>query len=296
MKDSSNEKLVDRLARSQIFRDYERAFGETTGLPLNLTSSEHWGLAHRGRKHENPFCAMMASCNKACSACLETQRKSSEEKSDKARTVTCFAGLCESSIPLRVGDNAIGVLQTGEIMLDAPTPKKFARVASQLCEWGYKDDMKKVEEAYFQTRVLTRKQYDSMVRLLSIFGQHLATLSNQIAVQSEHCEPPSITRAREYITEHQEEELWLDRVAKAVNMSGYYFCKMFKKSTGLNFVEYLARIRIEKAKNLLLNRNERVSEVAFEVGFQSITNFNRTFKKLVGRSPSEYREALPTAA
>jgi AraC-like DNA-binding protein len=73
-------------------------------------------------------------------------------------------------------------------------------------------------------------------------------------------------------------------------MSSYYFCKTFKKVTGLNFTNYLARLRIEKAKELLLNPNARVSEIVFEVGFRSITHFNRIFKRHVGKSPTEYRE------
>jgi AraC-like DNA-binding protein len=67
---------------------------------------------------------------------------------------------------------------------------------------------------------------------------------------------------------------------------------MFKKATGLNFTDYVSRIRVEKAKNLLLNRNLRVSEIAYEVGFQSLTHFNRVFKKVMGQSPTEYRGRL----
>ena len=66
--------------------------------------------------------------------------------------------------------------------------------------------------------------------------------------------------------------------------------------TGINFTNYLSRLRIEKAKNLLLNPNLRVSEIAFEVGFQSLTHFNRVFKKVLGLSPTDYREQLPIAA
>jgi AraC-like DNA-binding protein len=53
---------------------------------------------------------------------------------------------------------------------------------------------------------------------------------------------------------------------------------------------------VEEAKKLLLNRNRRVSEVAYEVGFQSLTHFNRVFRNVVGESPTEYRAALPNAA
>jgi AraC-like DNA-binding protein len=76
-------------------------------------------------------------------------------------------------------------------------------------------------------------------------------------------------------------------------MSMFYFCKLFKRATGLNFTEYLSNVRIEKAKNLLMNRNLRVSEIAYEVGFQSLTHFNRVFKGSVRQSPSEYRDQLP---
>lgn len=81
-------------------------------------------------------------------------------------------------------------------------------------------------------------------------------------------------------------------MAKAVNTSTFYFCKLFKKETGLNFTEYLSRVRIEKAKNLLLNPNLRISEVAFDVGFQSLTHFNRIFRRIAGESPTQYREKL----
>jgi len=70
---------------------------------------------------------------------------------------------------------------------------------------------------------------------------------------------------------------------------------MFKKITGINFTDYLSRVRIEKAKNLLLNRNLRISEIAYEVGFQSLTHFNRVFKKITGQSPTEYRGQLANA-
>jgi AraC-like DNA-binding protein len=78
-----------------------------------------------------------------------------------------------------------------------------------------------------------------------------------------------------------------------VNTSTFYFCKLFKKATGLNFTEYVSRVRLEKAKNLLLNPNARVSEIAYSVGFQSLTHFNRVFRKFEGQSPTAYRDRLP---
>jgi AraC-like DNA-binding protein len=165
----------------------------------------------------------------------------------------------KTAVPVRLGDRLIGFLQTGQEDLEAN---------------------------------VSDKQHGSVVKLLSIFAQHLSLLSNQVVVQQKNFEPPVITRAKEYIHEHHAEELSLGQVAKAVNTSTFYFCKMFKKVTGINFTDYVSRVRIERSKNLLLNPNLRVSEIAFEVGFQSLTHFNRVFKRILGQSPTEYREQL----
>ena len=293
MNSNSQNRLIRMLADSQIYKDYERAFGETTGLPLNLSPVEHWQLAHHGRRHENPFCAIMAQYNKSCAACLRAQQQTCDPAACEPRSVMCFAGLYETSVPLRVGENLIGFLKTGEVMLNRPTERRFARAARQLADWGLKADLKSLREAYFQTRTVSKKEYASIVRLLGIFAQHLSLVANQLLIQQGNSESPAIARARQFIAEHQAEELSLGRVAQAANMSSYYFCKMFKKATGVNFTNYLSRVRVEKAKSLLLNPNARVSEVAFDIGFTSITNFNRTFNQLAGQSPSDYREALP---
>ena len=153
-------------------------------------------------------------------------------------------------------------------------------------------DAEELRQAYFSTRVIARKQYDSMVRLMAVFAQHLGTLSNQVMVQEAAAELPSIARARAFIAEHKADEISLTDVARAVNMSGFYFCKVFKKATGLTFTDYLARMRIETVKGMLLNPHVRVSEAAYACGFQSLSQFNRVFRRIAGEAPTAYRERL----
>jgi YesN/AraC family two-component response regulator len=143
---------------------------------------------------------------------------------------------------------------------------------------------------------LSSRQHDSIVKLLTIFAEHLSMVSNQIVLQEQNAEPPVIVRAKQFIAEHQTEELSLDQVAKSVHTSKFYFCKMFKKATGINFTDYLSRVRTERAKSLLLNQNLRISEIAYEVGFQSLTHFNRVFKRILGQSPTDYRSRLTGAS
>lgn len=284
--------LVAQLKRSRIFRDYEQAFRETTGLPLSLRPIEAFDLPHQGDPKESPFCALMAQTNKSCAACLQLQRRVEEEAQLQAKTLRCFAGLCDSAVPVRVGENLVAFLQTGQVFMEKPGRDEFSRATKQLLQFGVEADLKRLEEAYFQSRVISKKQYDSIVRLLTIFAQHLSALSNQLMVEGEAVGMPGIEKARVLINTRHADQLSLGEVARAVNMSAFYFCKSFKKVTGLTFTSYLARVRVEKVKNLLLDPNRRVSEAAYECGFQSLSQFNRVFRRIAGESPSEYRERL----
>jgi transcriptional regulator GlxA family with amidase domain len=65
---------------------------------------------------------------------------------------------------------------------------------------------------------------------------------------------------------------------------------MFKKATGLTFTEYVCRVRVEKVKTLLLNPHLRISEIAYDTGFQSLTHFNRVFREITGEAPTVFRD------
>ena len=101
-----------------------------------------------------------------------------------------------------------------------------------------------------------------------------------------------VSKARRYIEEHKAEKVSLSAVAAAVGASVFHFCKVFHKSTGLTFTDFLARVRAETARAQLLNPNRRISEIAYDVGFQSLTQFNRTFRRIYGQSPSQFRAQI----
>ncbi len=289
---NGNRALISALVNSRIYREYEQAFTSLTGLPVALQPVETWQLPHHGKRNENPFCALITQKSRACAACLQVQERLCEKAAHEPRTVTCPVGLCDTAVPVRLSDKLIGFLQTGQLFRRKPGSPQFAKAAKLAAEWGIEADRHAMEKAYFAGKVVSPAEHDSTVKLLSIFAQHLAIVSNQVLIQQENAEVPVIKKAKEYIREHQAEKISLGNVARAVNMSAFYFCKMFKKTTGINFTDYLTRVRIERARNLLLNPNLRISEIGFEVGFQSLTHFNRVFKKIAGQSPTDYRAQL----
>jgi AraC-like DNA-binding protein/ligand-binding sensor protein len=285
-----NKTLIEVLAESTLYQEYESAYSEMTGLPVALRPVESWQLPFHGKRFENPFCALVTQKSGACTASLQAQQQLSETATRGPQSVTSPTGICDFAVPVRLGERLIGFLTTGQVFCKKPTEAQFSHVRKLVAGWGVESDEATLRRTYFGTRVLTERQHQSALKLLSIFAEHLSLLGNQLVVQSQHSEPPLITKAKQYIADHQGEELSLEQVAKSVHTSKFYFCKIFKKGTGINFTDYLSRLRIERAKSLLLNPHLRVTEIAYEAGFQSLTHFNRVFKRILGLSPTRYRE------
>ncbi|NDA69318.1 MAG: AraC family transcriptional regulator, partial [Verrucomicrobia bacterium] len=193
--------IINTLAHSQVYQDYERAFNETTGLPVNLRPVESWQLPHHGRRNENPFCALMAERSRTCAACLQTQQQLADAARTCPASVTCAFGLCDSAVPVRTGDKTIGYLQTGQVFRRKPTEAQFDRTAKLAQEGGVTASREQMREAYFNTPILTAKRHEAAVNLLHIFADHLGMVSNQIMVRNANAEPPMITRAKQFIEE-----------------------------------------------------------------------------------------------
>lgn len=102
--------------------------------------------------------------------------------------------------------------------------------------------------------------------------------------------PSFLINVFKYIETNHTKKLYLDEIAKRANLSKYHFCKIFKILTDQTVIEYVNTVRIEKAKKLLKKSLFNITEICYKVGFCDISNFNRIFKKVVGISPSEYRE------
>jgi AraC-like DNA-binding protein len=99
----------------------------------------------------------------------------------------------------------------------------------------------------------------------------------------------SLRRARELIDAQYTQPLDLDELARTANFSRYHFLRLFRRAFHTTPHEYLTRKRIERAKELLAQSEFTVTEICFEVGFESLGSFSMLFHKLVGWSPSIYR-------
>jgi len=181
-----------------------------------------------------------------------------------------------SCVPIRLGDTIAAWLQLGPFL------------------WCPEGDQADGQQRRGQCpgRSLNRREHRSILRLLGVFAHQLAGEAEGLMLAQRRHETPFVEAARVYIAAHLTNDLALTKVAAAVNVSVYYFCKRFRESTGLHFTDYVNRSRVALVKERLLNPHVRVSEAAFEAGFQSLSQFNRAFRRVVGEAPSAFRHRL----
>lgn len=101
-----------------------------------------------------------------------------------------------------------------------------------------------------------------------------------------------IKKAYEYIEDNFKREISLNEISEELNLSSYYFSKLFKDETGEGFVEYLTRKRVEKAKEMLKDPDKSIKETGCECGYSDPNYFSRIFKKATGMTPTEYKERV----
>ena len=149
----------------------------------------------------------------------------------------------------------------------------------------------------FCKRALKNKAADYLLKpvdeqeLLYAVGQAIAAVTAGPAEERDFPAGRSknVQTMLEYVKTHYAEPLNLEILAEQMHFNARYLSQLFKKETGVNFVDYLNRVRIERAKVLLRQSDATVEEVAARVGYRDARYFAKTFKKLENETPSGYR-------
>lgn len=155
--------------------------------------------------------------------------------------------------------------------------KKRLLEVEQEFKWGKTDFKLMVKLQILQILVIIRREY------ADCFQSPSDSININYLAQMD--------RALDYIEQNLTENLQLEQVAKEAAMSPSYFSTLFKKLNGLTLWEYVQTRRIELAADQLLSTDKNVSEIALACGYNSISNFNRSFKAMTGQTPVAYRKS-----
>lgn len=149
-----------------------------------------------------------------------------------------------------------------------------------------------IEKEYFQKN----QYYELMIKakLLCLITVLLRNLNiqtiNEVEVIAKRNQIERLEKILNYINENYDKEINLALAAQKFYMNTSYFSDYFKKNIGVNFTDYLARVRINKAARLLNETGISSTEIAFSCGFNNVTSFYNTFKKIKGMSPGDFKK------
>ena len=258
---SSKVRFIQTLADSPLFILQQSAFQGLTGLKLSLIPAQ-------------------------------------EDEHEWLEVKTSFeGGLAITRVPVKLGKNTIAFIQTASTRLIPPGEEAFHEVARQMLADDKSAADIKAAKAHFDSHpIITAEHYAAAKVVLASFASQLAENAHrQLFALTTH-EPDVVRNAKAFIHDHLAENLSLEAVANAVNVSLFHFCKLFKKATGLTFTDFVNHARVEKARRLLMRPSSRITEVAYDVGFQSLSHFNRSFRRITNESPTEFRSRLKLAS
>jgi two-component system response regulator YesN len=142
---------------------------------------------------------------------------------------------------------------------------------------------------YYYSKVENAEYLQSILRLM---GDFLGKLINEIRQTRYSNSTVLVNRAINFIQYHYDEKISLDDVAQKLHLSKHYLCSVFKKATGENMSLYINKLRIEKAKSLLLEQNGMAKEIFDEIGYSNQQYFSKVFKRITGMTVMEYKESM----
>lgn len=256
MNDTSTDSLrsfLSRLAQSDLFLRYRDAFGLTTGRTLSLLSAEK---LDQTKAAGLPFATVL-------------------------------------SVPVEMGGRVIAHVSLDPVRLSDGEFASFDDAARRMLDEGSAAaEVRTAQACFLKLPVVTRERSEALATMLQFFGTQLSEFAERLFLQTVDTEPDAVRKARHYILNHLTSPLTLDEVAQHAGVSPFHFCKIFKRATSLTFTDFVNRARVEHAKRLLLKPQTRITEVAYDVGFQSLSQFNRSFRRVTAQSPTEFRSHL----
>jgi AraC-like DNA-binding protein len=281
--------IWQRLVKSESVRQQQVAFSCATGLPLTLLPASDNGQPRAAR---SPLYCVQGCMGPGSGELCQERLLATEHRAVEAGHAMhcqCPAGLVKLVTPVVINRRHVGNLLAGPFALGALDNKRLQRWKRELKKWGLQSRIAGLRASWKCTPMITAQKLDAVKTLLEMFAQYLAECGQRLLLEEAGQKSPLLQKIETQFTPAGDQAITVRELADRLHISPCYFCKLFRKQTGFTLTEYRTQLKIEAAKRLLLNQHMRVSEVAFEAGFDSIPYFNRVFRRMVGCSPTQFR-------
>jgi AraC-like DNA-binding protein len=257
---TSKQRFIQNLAESQLFQSQRQAFQSFTGLALNLRQPE------KG-EHDLPVPEIRQT-----------------------------NGLTQARVVVKLGKNVFAMLETSPARPIPPGDDAFHAVAKAMLDQDHTAASISAAKARFDSHPgIEASRLEAGIIIMRAYATQLSESLQRTLFASSNAEPEAVRKAKAFIHDHLTENLSLETVAAAASISPFHFCKLFKRATGLTFTDFVNHVRVGKARRLLMRPTSRITEIAYDVGFQSLSHFNRSFRRITSESPTEFRSRLKSS-
>ncbi len=278
--------LLEKFLALQEVATFLADFEELTGLELRLM--DEFGNPVVPGREGNRLCAMIKQTPAGEQLCRRTRQKLLSRAEQNCSQCECDVGLVETAIPFEMGGARVGYFvfvgsAGGEI-----GGQQMKRLKHLLNKAGVTIDPEIHRELLRESPTLRGSSLQAVTRIVKSMADYLSLLASHDVLKEHKTLPPIAHKARRFIRSHAtSESCGLKDVAQACGVSSAHLSRVFHQSTGITISEYTSRFRVEHAIGLLKGRHHSITDVAFASGFQTISQFNRTFKRVAGCAPSQ---------
>ncbi|WOO40660.1 helix-turn-helix domain-containing protein [Rubellicoccus peritrichatus] len=282
--------LLTKLQLSAKLREIRADFEAMVGIRLRLVGPTHQGLEIQTPCSDSALCQRVRGLQSGRVHCQRyTEALVANSGQEQLACGECDAGLTGFCVPLRISGETIGYLLAGGYRLGELDLCRTNRLRHLMGRLGIPDEAALLQEYENETIEITREKHAAMQRWLQLAAD---SLIRSLELRDDACErplPTFVTKICSIIQQNYRNPPSLSEAARICGLSEGYFCRAFHEFTGLRFVEYIHAVRIEQVCELIQDDRASITEAAFDAGFQSISQFNRVFRKLRGVSPRDWR-------
>jgi len=291
MPSTIRETLSERIRALPELRQFLQDFTHATGVPVHFVSA----LGQRSLDSATcTLCRFLHAHPIGARLCTSFLQKLLEQAREKPVSTTCDAGLAETAVPLRTGGQTFGYLVFGHCASRSVDRPALNRARHLLARAGIPIAAAQLEVLLADAPVASAVRVAAMTRLVEAAAERLVLSITQHIVHPPSSMPALVERACGLVRTEHSRPLSLPEFAQRLGISAGHLSRVFHQSTGLRFVEYVARVRAQQARALLVDTDRPITEIAFACGFQSLSQFNRTMRAHFGCEPRKLRKKSPT--
>jgi AraC-like DNA-binding protein len=284
------EAFAERVRRSAVLQAVLDDIGEVSGLKIQFYEAARQGDITPPCQAHSPLCRQLNKSPAGRDLCRNTCLLLLEEARAATRETRCAAGTTFCAVPLRSSAGLLGFLVAAGFYPTRPNAHARNRYRHLFERAGIRLTATRIERLCAGTKLLAPQRLNSLRHILEIAAGYLVKELALELFQKGGDLPKPILRACQLIRERFRDDPAQEDIARAVGLSTSHFSRLFHRRTGLRYKEYLNEVRLQESRRALRETDHPVTQVAFDAGFRSISQFNRQFKTHYDASPRDYRK------